>query len=160
LLDGKTFSLLYGCRMKPKSETEILRQAEARDVLLHGGTVASFVRPYHPNLRFEAFRAYIGAVRDALLRPRKARQQLKRAVALKREHFWFAQSSSEQIKSHLSRKAARYPATQSATRNSTVVHMMLWFAFTMKLASFPLCIGHDYAISKKACRSGVVMVMA
>jgi hypothetical protein len=65
--------------MKPKSETEILRQAEARDVLLHGGTVASFVRPYHPSLRFEAFRAYIGAVRDALLRPRKARRQLKRA---------------------------------------------------------------------------------
>lgn len=79
LLDGKAFSLLYGCRMKPKSETEILRQAEARDSLLHGGTVASFLRPYHPDLRFEAFRAYIGAVRDALFRPRKARRQSKRA---------------------------------------------------------------------------------
>jgi hypothetical protein len=79
LLDGKAFSLFYGCPMKPKSETQILRQAEARDVLLHGGTVDSFLRPYHPDLRFAAFRAYIGAVRDALFRPRTARQQSKRA---------------------------------------------------------------------------------
>jgi hypothetical protein len=71
--------MLYGCRMKPKSQTQILRQAQARDVLLHGGTLDSFVRPYHPNLRFAAFRAYIGAVRDALFRPRTARRKPKRA---------------------------------------------------------------------------------
>ena len=65
--------------MKPKSETQILRQAEARDVLLHGGTVDSFVRPYHPDLRFAAFRSYIGAVRGLLFRPRIARRQSKRA---------------------------------------------------------------------------------
>jgi hypothetical protein len=79
LLDGKLFSLLYGCRMKPKSETQILWQGQAREVLLHGGTVDSFVRPYHPDLRFAAFRAYIGAVRDALFRPRTARRQSKRS---------------------------------------------------------------------------------
>jgi hypothetical protein len=79
LLDGKPFSLLYGCRMKPKSETQILWQGQAREVLLHGGTVDSFVRPYHPDLRFAAFRAYIGAVRDALFRPRTARRQSKRS---------------------------------------------------------------------------------
>ena len=65
--------------MKPKTETQILWQAQARDVLLQGGTLDSFVRPYHPNLRFAAFRAYIGAVRDALFRPRTARRQSKRA---------------------------------------------------------------------------------
>jgi hypothetical protein len=65
--------------MKPKSETQILRQDQARDVLLHGGTLDSFVRPYHPDLRFGAFRAYISAVRDALFRPRTARRQSKRA---------------------------------------------------------------------------------
>ena len=79
MLDDKALLLLYGCRMKPKSETQILRKAEARDVLLHGGTVDSFIRPYHPDLRFAAFRAYIGAVRDALFRPRTARRQSKRA---------------------------------------------------------------------------------
>jgi hypothetical protein len=79
LLDGKPFSLLYGCRMKPKSETQILLLDQAREVLLHGGTVDSFVRPYHPDLRFAAFRAYIGAVRDALFRPRTARRQPKRS---------------------------------------------------------------------------------
>jgi hypothetical protein len=77
LLDNKALSLLYACRMKPKSETQILWQAHARDVLLHGGTVDSFVRAYHPNLRFAAFRAYICAVRDALFRPRTARRQSK-----------------------------------------------------------------------------------
>jgi hypothetical protein len=65
--------------MKAKTETQILRQAEARDVLLNGGTVDSFVRPYHPDLRFAAFRAYIAAVRDAIFRPRAARRQSKRA---------------------------------------------------------------------------------
>ena len=65
--------------MKTKSETQLLRQAHARDALLHGGTVDSFVRPYHPDLRFAAFRAYIGAVRDALFRPRTARRQSKRS---------------------------------------------------------------------------------
>jgi hypothetical protein len=79
LLDCKVVSLLYGCCMKPKSETQMLWQAQARDVLLHGGTLDSFVRPYHPNLRFAAFRAYIGAVRDALFRPRAARRQSNRA---------------------------------------------------------------------------------
>jgi hypothetical protein len=79
LLDGKPFSLLYGCRMKPKSETQILWQDQAREVLLHGGTVDSFVRPYHPDLRFAAFRAYIGAVRNALFHPRTARRQSKRS---------------------------------------------------------------------------------
>jgi hypothetical protein len=79
LLDGKPFSLLYGCRMKPKSETQILWQGQAREVLLHGGTVDSFVGPYHPDLRFAAFRAYIGAVRDALFRPRTARRRSKRS---------------------------------------------------------------------------------
>ena len=63
--------------MKPKSETQILLHAEARDVLLHGGTVDSFVRPYHPDLRFAAFRAYISAVRNALFRPRTVRRQSK-----------------------------------------------------------------------------------
>jgi hypothetical protein len=79
LLDAKALCLLYGCRMKPKSETQILWQAEARDVLLNGGSVDSFVRPYHPDLRFAAFRAYIGAVRDAIFRPRTARRRSKRA---------------------------------------------------------------------------------
>jgi hypothetical protein len=79
LLDCKVLSLFYGCRMKPKSETQILWQAQARDVLIHGGTLDSFVRPYHPNLRFAAFRAYIGAVRDALFRPRTARRLSTRA---------------------------------------------------------------------------------
>jgi hypothetical protein len=65
--------------MKPKSETQILWQDQARDALLHGGTLDTFVRPYHPNLRFAAFRAYIGAVRDALFRPRKVRRQSTRA---------------------------------------------------------------------------------
>ena len=65
---------------KPKS-TQILWQGEAREVLLHGGTVDSFVRPYHPELRFAAFRAYIGAVRDALFRPRTARRQSKLSVS-------------------------------------------------------------------------------
>jgi hypothetical protein len=65
--------------MKPKTETQILWETEARDVLLNGGTVDSFVRPYHPDLRFAAFRAYISAVRDAIFRPRKARRQSKRA---------------------------------------------------------------------------------
>jgi len=60
--------------MKKKSETQLLRQAHARDVLLHGGTVDSFVNPYHPNLRFPAFRAYINAVRKALFRPRTGRR--------------------------------------------------------------------------------------
>jgi hypothetical protein len=55
----------------------MLWQSHARDALLHGGTVDLFVGPYHPNLRFSAFRAYIGAVRDALFRPRKSRRQLK-----------------------------------------------------------------------------------
>jgi hypothetical protein len=64
---------------KPKAETQILWQREARDVLLHGGTVDSFVRPYHPALRFAAFRAYIAAVRDALFRPGTARRQSKRS---------------------------------------------------------------------------------
>jgi hypothetical protein len=64
---------------KPKPETQILWQDQAREVLLHGGTVDSFVRPYHPELRFAAFRAYIGAVRDALFRPRTARRQSKRS---------------------------------------------------------------------------------
>src|ERR1041385_1074656 len=68
-LDSKSLSLLYGGRMNPKSETQILWQAQAREVLLHGGTLDSFVRPYHPNLHFAAFRAYIGAVRDAIFRP-------------------------------------------------------------------------------------------
>jgi hypothetical protein len=60
--------------MKKKSETQILREDHARDALLHGGTVDEFVRPYHPDLRFLAFRAYIKAVRNALFRPRKRRQ--------------------------------------------------------------------------------------
>jgi hypothetical protein len=67
--------------MKPKSETQILWQGQARDVLLHGGTVDSFVRPYHPNLRFAAFRAYIGAVRDALFHPRRTQQRSSRKTA-------------------------------------------------------------------------------
>ncbi len=79
LLDCEVLSFLNGSRMKPKSETQILLQAEARDVLLHGGSVDSFVRPYHPDLRFAAFRAYIRAVRNALFRPRAARRQSKRA---------------------------------------------------------------------------------
>jgi hypothetical protein len=79
LLDSKALSLLYRCVMKPKSQTQILWQSHARDALLHGGTVDSFVDPYHPNLRFSAFRAYIGAVRDALFRPRKSRRQSRRA---------------------------------------------------------------------------------
>ena len=64
---------------KPKSEAQILWQSQASEVLLHGGTVDSFVRRFHPDLRFEAFRAYIGAVRDALFRPRTARRQPKRS---------------------------------------------------------------------------------
>ena len=79
LLDGKALCLFHGCRMKPKSETQILWQAHARDVLVNGGTVDSFVRPYHPDLRFAAFRAYIGAVRDALFGPRTTRRRSKRA---------------------------------------------------------------------------------
>jgi hypothetical protein len=63
---------------KPKSETQILWQSQAREVLLHGGTVDSFVRPYHPELRFAAFRAYIGAVRDALFRPRTRRRAISK----------------------------------------------------------------------------------
>jgi hypothetical protein len=78
LLDSKALSFLYRCVMKPKSQTQILCQSHARDALLHGGTVDSFVGQYHPNLRFSAFRAYIGAVRDALFRPRKSRRQSKR----------------------------------------------------------------------------------
>jgi hypothetical protein len=64
---------IESCSMKKKSETQLLRQAHARDALLHGGTVDSFVNPYHPNLRFPAFRAYISAVRKALFRPRTGR---------------------------------------------------------------------------------------
>jgi len=60
--------------MKNKSETQLLRQAHARDALLQGGTVDSFVNPYHPNLRFPAFRAYISVVRNALFRPRTGRR--------------------------------------------------------------------------------------
>jgi hypothetical protein len=60
--------------MKRKSEAEILQEDHARDALLHGGTVDSFVNLYHPNLRFPAFRAYIKAVRNALFRPRTGRR--------------------------------------------------------------------------------------
>jgi len=59
---------------KKKSETQLLRQAHARDALLQGGTVDSFVNPYHPDLRFPAFRAYISVVRNALFRPRTGRR--------------------------------------------------------------------------------------
>jgi hypothetical protein len=79
LLDSKALFLLYACRMKPKSETQILREDHARDALLHGGTVDSFISPYHPDLRFRAFRAYINVVRKALFRPRTARRQSKHA---------------------------------------------------------------------------------
>jgi hypothetical protein len=75
---GATFSGIgngiENCSMKTKSETQILRESDARDALLHGGTVDSFVRPYHPDLRFLAFRAYINAVRNALFRPRTGRR--------------------------------------------------------------------------------------
>ena len=81
LLDSKALSFLYGRRMKAKSQTQILWQSHAREALLHGGTVDSFVRLYHPNLRFSAFRAYIGAVRDALFRPRITRRQSTRVLA-------------------------------------------------------------------------------
>jgi hypothetical protein len=60
--------------MKKKSETQILREDHARDALLHGSSVDSFVNPYHPDLRFPAFRAYIKAVRNALFRPRTGRR--------------------------------------------------------------------------------------
>src|SRR5947199_173880 len=60
--------------MKKKSETQILREDHARDALLHGGTVDSFVGPYHPDLRFPAFRAYINAVRNALFRQNRSNQ--------------------------------------------------------------------------------------
>ena len=78
LLDSKALSFLHGRGMKAKFQTQILWQSHAREALLHGGTVDSFVRPYHPDLRFSAFRAYIGAVRDALFRPRTTRRQSRR----------------------------------------------------------------------------------
>ena len=65
---------IESCSMKKKSETQILREDHARDALLDGGTVDSFVNPYHPDLRFPAFRAYINAVRNALFRPRTGRR--------------------------------------------------------------------------------------
>ncbi len=57
---------IESCSIKTKSETQTLREANARDALLHGGTVDSFVRQYHANLRLLAFRAYVNAVRNAL----------------------------------------------------------------------------------------------
>src|ERR1700730_12242679 len=65
---------IENCSMKTQSKAQILQEDHARDALLHGGTVDSFVNLYHPNLRFPAFRAYIKAVRNALFRPRTGRR--------------------------------------------------------------------------------------